>query len=39
VVGYVVDEGRALNVPTPVYEKVYGELLKKLERAAKGEKR
>lgn len=36
LVGYVVDEARALNVTTPVYDKVYGELLKKLERAAGG---
>ena len=34
LVGYVVAQARALNVPTPVYEKVYGELVKKLEQAA-----
>jgi 2-dehydropantoate 2-reductase len=36
LVGYVVEQARALNVPTPVYEKIYGELGKKLNQAAKG---
>jgi 2-dehydropantoate 2-reductase len=34
LVGYVVREARALHVPTPVYDKVYGELLKKLDQTA-----
>src|SRR5215213_3340396 len=38
LVGYVVEQARALNVPTPVYDKVYDALTKKLE-AMKGGKR
>ena len=36
LVGYVVEQARALNVPTPVYDKVYGELAEKLKQAARG---
>jgi 2-dehydropantoate 2-reductase len=34
LVGYVVGQARALNVPAPVYDKVYGELAEKLKQAA-----
>jgi len=34
LVGYVVEEARALNVPTPIYEMVYGELAEKLKQPA-----
>ena len=36
LVGYVVEQARELNVPTPVYEKVYGELTNRQKLAAKG---
>ena len=36
LVGYVAREARAFEVPTPVYDRVYGELLKKLNQAAGG---
>lgn len=39
LVGYVVREARALNVAVPVYEKVYAELVKKLEHATQEGKR
>jgi len=36
LVGYVVQQARALNVPTPVYERVYGALAEKLKQTAGG---
>lgn len=36
LVGYVVEQAKELNVPTPAYEKVYGELAKRQKRAAGG---
>lgn len=36
LVGYVVEQARRLNVPTPAYEKVYAELAKKQKAAARG---
>lgn len=36
LVGYVVDRARLLNVPIPTYEKVYGELARKLNQVAGG---
>jgi 2-dehydropantoate 2-reductase len=36
LVGYVVAQANALDVPVPVYEKVYGALAEKLNQAAKG---
>jgi len=38
LVGYVVEQARVLNVPTPIYDKVYDALTKKLDEAAKGDK-
>jgi 2-dehydropantoate 2-reductase len=36
LVGYVVREARALSVPTPIYDRVYGVLAEKLKQAARG---
>lgn len=36
LVGYVVKQAKELNVPTPAYEKVYGELAKRQKLAAGG---
>lgn len=36
LVGYVIGEARALNVPVPVYEKVYAALADKLKQSAGG---
>lgn len=36
LVGYVVEQAKELNVPTPVYDKIYGELAKKQNAAAGG---
>jgi 2-dehydropantoate 2-reductase len=36
LVSYVVEQAKELKVPTPVYEKVYGELIKRQRRAAGG---
>jgi 2-dehydropantoate 2-reductase len=36
LVGYVVEQAKALNVPTPVYERVYDELKSRQKLAAKG---
>lgn len=36
LVGYVVGQAKELNVPTPVYDKIYNELAKKQKRVAGG---
>lgn len=36
LVGYVVEQAKQLNVPAPVYNKVYGELVRKLKATAGG---
>jgi 2-dehydropantoate 2-reductase len=36
LVGYVVEQAKELNVPTPVYDKIYGELAKKQKAVAGG---
>lgn len=36
LVGYVVKQAKELNVPTPVYDKIYGELAKKQKAGAGG---
>ena len=36
LVGYVVEQARELNVPTPVYDRIYDALVRKLNAAAKG---